>query len=110
MKASFGWIGIGIGLVIAGGSVGIVKLRNERPIVVINGEKITRAHFLAELEALQGAAVLRRMVQEKLVMQQAQKKGLMPTPAQVQAEIATMRERDPDIERQLRLSGKTPAD
>src|SRR6266849_3323267 len=110
MKAWFGWVGIGTGLVIAGASMGAVKLRNERPIVVINGEQISRSRFLAELEAQQGANVLRRMMQEKLVLQQAAKKGLMPTPAQIQAEIAEMRQADPDLERQLRLSGKTTAD
>lgn len=110
MKASFGWAGIGVGLLIAGGAVGVVKLRSERPIVVINGEKITRSRFLAELEATQGAGVLRRMIQEKLVLQAAQKQGLMPTPAQVQAELTRLRQAEPDLDRQLRLSGKTEAD
>jgi parvulin-like peptidyl-prolyl isomerase len=110
MKASFGWIGIAVGLGIAGASVGVVKLRNERPIVVINGEKISRGRFQAELEASQGASVLRRMIQEKLIMQQAAKKGLLPTPAQVQTEIANLREAQPDFDRQLRLGGKTPED
>jgi peptidyl-prolyl cis-trans isomerase C len=87
-----------------------MKLRNERPIVVINGEKISRSRFLVELEASQGANVLRHMMQEKLVMQQAAKKGLLPTPAQVQAEIANLREAEPDVDRQLRLSGKTKED
>src|SRR5437763_3380270 len=107
MKAWFGWIGLGVGVAIACASVGAVKLRNERPIVVINGEKISRTRFLAELEASQGANVLRHMIQEKLVMQQATKKGLLPTPAQVQTEIANLREAEPDVDRQLRLSGKT---
>jgi len=101
---------MGVGVAIAGASVGAVKLRNERPIVVINGEKISRSRFLAELEQAQGANVLRRMMQEKLVLQQAAKKGLMPTPAQIQAEVADLRQSDPDLERQLRLSGKTEAD
>jgi len=110
MKAWFGWVGIGMGLVIAGASVGVVKLRSERPIVVVNGEKIGRSRFLAELEASQGAGVLRRMIQEKLVMQAAEKKGLLPTPAQVLAEIDRMRQSEPDLDRQLRLSGKTQED
>src|SRR5438445_247141 len=110
MKAWFGWVGIGVGLAVAGASIGAVKLRNERPIVVINGEKISRSRFLAELEEAQGANILRRMIREKLVLQQAAKKGLMPRPAQVQAEITALRESDPDMERQLRLSGKTDAD
>lgn len=110
MKAWFGWVGIGMGLVIAGASVGVVKLRSERPIVVINGEQISRSRFLAELESTQGVGVLRRMIQEKLVMQAAEKKGLLPTPAQVQAEIARLRQAEPDLDRQLRLSGKTQED
>src|SRR4051812_20539731 len=107
MKLSFGWIGIGIGVAIAGASVGMVKLRNEKPIAVINGEKITRASFIAAMEKDQGAGVLRRLIQEKLVLQEAKKKGLLPTQAQVQAEIAQMRETEPDLDRQLKLRGKS---
>jgi parvulin-like peptidyl-prolyl isomerase len=98
---------MGIGLVIAGAAIGAMKLRNERPIVVINGEKISRSRFMTELEASQGASVLRHMIQEKLVMQEAARKGVLPSPAQVQAEIANLREAQPDFDRQLRLSGKT---
>jgi parvulin-like peptidyl-prolyl isomerase len=107
MKAWFGWIGLGLGVAVAGASVGALKLRNERAVVVVNGEKITRASFLTALEREQGAAILRRLVHEKLVLQSAKKKGLVPTSAQVQAEIARMRETEPDLERQLRLRGKT---
>lgn len=110
MKASFGWIGIALGLVIAGASVGVVKLRNTRPIVIVNGEKISRGQFMAELEMREGAGVLRHMLQEKLVMQAARKKGLLPTSAQIQAEINNLRDVDPDYQRQLRLSGKTQED
>jgi foldase protein PrsA len=107
MKSWFGWIGIGTGIIVAGASVAAFKLRTERPIVVINGEKISRGQFLAELEKSDGATVLRRMIQEQLVLQQAKKKGLMPTSQQINAEIDTMREGDPDLDRQLRLRGKT---
>src|SRR5690242_1114469 len=91
MKAWFGWIGIGIGVAIAGASAGALKLRNERPIVVVNGEKISRGQFIAEMEVTDGANVLRRMIREKLIRQAAAKKGLTPTPAQVQAEIANLK-------------------
>jgi foldase protein PrsA len=110
MKPWFGWVGIGLGVALAGGAVGVVKLRNEKPVVVINGEKITRASFLAQLEKEQGADVLRRMIQEKLVMQEAKKKNIWPTSEQVQKEIAQMRETEPDLDRQLRLRGKTAED
>src|SRR5262249_33965241 len=52
----------------------------------------------------------RRMIQEKLILQQAAKKGMLPTPAQIQAEVTDLRQSDPDLDRQLRLSGKTEAD
>lgn len=110
MKAWFGWVGLGVGVAIACASVGAVKLRNERPIVVINGEKISRSRFLAQLEEEQGANVLRRMIQEKLILQQATRKGVLPTPAQIQAEVADLRKSDPDLDRQLRINGKTEAD
>jgi foldase protein PrsA len=107
MKSWFGWVGLGLGVAVAGASFGVVKLRNEKPVVVINGEKITRAKFVAQLEKEQGANILRRMVQEKLVMQEAKKKNLLPTSQQVQAEITQMRETEPDLKRQLSLRGKT---
>jgi parvulin-like peptidyl-prolyl isomerase len=107
MKPWFGWVGLGVGLAIAGASVGAFKLRNEKPVVVVNGEKISRAKFVAELEKEQGAGILRRMIHEKLVMQEAKKKNLWPNSQQVQAEIAQMRETEPDLDRQLRLRGKT---
>src|SRR5262249_31214256 len=107
MKSWFGWVGIGTGIAIAGASVAVVKLRLDRPIAVVNGEKISRGLFVAEMEKSDGASVLRRMIQEKLVMQQAQKKGLMPTTQQINAEIEDMRQADPDLDRQLRLRGKT---
>jgi foldase protein PrsA len=110
MKISFGWIGIGVGLAVAVGAVGAVKLRNQRAIVVINGEKITRARFLNELERNYGGTVLRQMLQERLVLQQAKKKGVMPTSAEVQKEIADMREEEPDLDRQLRIHGKAVED
>src|SRR5689334_13517906 len=110
MKLSFGWIGIGIGVAIAGASVGAMKLRSEKPIAVVNGEKITRSNFIAAMEKEQGAGVLRRLIQEKLVLQTAKKKGLLPTTAQVQAEIGQMRETEPDLDRQLKLHGKTMED
>ena len=47
------------------------------------------------------------MIQEKLVLQEARKKGLLPTQAQVQAEIAQMKETEPDLDRQLKLRGKS---
>jgi parvulin-like peptidyl-prolyl isomerase len=107
MKLSFGWVGIVLGLIVAGGSVVAVKLRNERPVVIVNGEKISRAKFVAELEKEQGADVLRRLIQERLVLQAAKRKGVLPTPAQVKAELARLREADPDMDRQLRLRGKS---
>jgi foldase protein PrsA len=107
MKLSFGWVGIGLGVAIAGAAVGAVKLRNEKAVVVINGEKITRRDFITAMEKEAGAAVMRRLVHEKLVFQAAKKKGLMPTDADVKAEIARMREAEPDLDRQLRLRGKT---
>jgi peptidyl-prolyl cis-trans isomerase C len=90
--------------------VGAVKLRNARPIVVINGEKISRGVFMAELEKAHGATLLRRMMAEKLVLQEAKKKGVVPTPQQVQTEIAEMRQAEPDLDRQLRINGKTMED
>jgi foldase protein PrsA len=110
MKSWFGWIGIGAGIVVAVGAVGAIKLRNQRPIVVVNGEKITRARFLNELERNYGGAVLRQLLQEKLVLQQARKKGVLPTPQEIQAEIAEMRQEEPDLDRQLRIRGKEVGD
>jgi len=110
MRNWFGWVGLGLGLVIAIGAVAAVKLRGDRAVVVINGEKISRGIFVAELERQHGATVLRRMIHERLILQEAKKKNLMPTPAQVDKEIAEMREMEPDMDRQLRLNGKTIED
>lgn len=110
MKSWFGWVGLGLGLVVAIGAAGAVKLRSERAVVVINGEKIARGLFIAELERQHGATTLRRMIHERLVLQAAKQKGLIPTPAQIEKEIAEMREMEPDLDRQLRINGKTKED
>jgi parvulin-like peptidyl-prolyl isomerase len=110
MKSWFGWAGLGLGLVIAIGAAVTVKLRAERAVVIVNGEKIARGQFIAEMERQHGATVLRRMIQERLILQAAQKKGLVPTSAQIEKEIADMRELEPDMDRQLRINGKTMAD
>jgi parvulin-like peptidyl-prolyl isomerase len=107
MKISFGWVGIGLGVAIAGAGLAAVRLRADRPIVVINGEKITRGVFLAQLENEYGAPVLRKLIRERLVIQEAKKKNVLPSDAEIQTEINKMREVEPDLDRQLRLSGKT---
>jgi parvulin-like peptidyl-prolyl isomerase len=110
MKISFGWVGIGLGIAIAGAGLAAVRLRADRPIVVINGETISRGVFLAKLENEYGAPVLRKLMRERLVYQEAKKRNMLPSDAEVKAEIDKMREVEPDLERQLRLGGKTMND
>jgi foldase protein PrsA len=110
MRNGFGWVGLGLGLVVAIGAVGAVKVRGDRAVVIVNGEKISRGAFIAELERQHGATVLRRMLHERLILQEAKKRHLTPTPAQIEKEIAEMREIEPDMDRQLRINGKTLED
>jgi foldase protein PrsA len=86
---------------------------SSKPVAFVNGQKITQEQFTEQLEAMAGGQVLEDMINRRLLEEEAQRLGLTPTDAQVDAEIARSKQAFGDeayFLAALRASGHTIED
>lgn len=106
------WLLILIGIM-AGMMIGALIMRQraraQEIIVSVNGTNIKNQAFFHRLQITEGVPTMRKMVEENLQLQFAQKKGLMPTDAQVEAEYVKISQK-PGFEQFLASSGQTVED
>ncbi len=80
------WVAVAF---IAGGTLGGYLIREKdrtsETIVAVNGERITRDQLFDEMQIQYGPATMHKLVVQKLELQFAAKRGLLPTDEQVQA-------------------------
>ncbi|MCH7903989.1 MAG: peptidyl-prolyl cis-trans isomerase [Armatimonadetes bacterium] len=98
----------------------------ERVVATVNGEPITGRIYYARMEVLPGVGqigpgnsfvpivpgylTLQRIIDEMLLVQLAEERGVAPTEAEIDAEIELRMEEDPDVIAQLLALGFTEAD
>lgn len=64
----------------------------DKPVAFVNGEKITEEEFVEELEREAGPVVLGQMITRRIAEVAAERQGLAPTEADVDAEIARLKQ------------------
>ncbi|HZP80906.1 MAG TPA: peptidyl-prolyl cis-trans isomerase [Chthonomonadaceae bacterium] len=106
-------VGVGLLLALAGYGVGafITHRRDQASavIVTVNGTPITQEAFFHRLEIAAGTSVMSQMVAEELKLQFAQKMGVFPTEAEVEARYAEGSKK-PDFAENLKKSHQTLED
>lgn len=83
--------------------------RYDRAVLAVNGSVVTREQFLRRLEQVAGAQVARQLVGDELQLQFAEKNGLLPTDAEVQARYDQLR-KDRDFAASMSAIGLTRDD
>ncbi len=73
-------------------------------VALVNGEKITEAQVVAELKARYGYAVREELITALVVEQEAKKKGITVTPAEVEA---AYQQTEKEVMARARLTGQT---
>ncbi len=100
-------------LFLAGLGIGILVMRqrahSQTIVVSVNGTTITRDDLFNQMQDTVGAQTVHKMIQNILQLQFAQKKGLAPTDADVEAEYAKMSKR-PNFAQAMAQSGILPGD
>lgn len=76
-------------------------------VAVVNGEKITEAQVVAELKARYGYAIREELITALVVEQEAKKKGITVTPAEVEA---AYQQTEKEVTARARLTGQTFTD
>ena len=101
------------GMFLLGLVIGVVvmrqRARSQTIIVSVNGATITRDSLFGQMQDAVGAQTMRKMVQNDLQLQFAQKKGLAPTDAEVDAEYAKISKR-PNFLQAMAQSGISEGD
>lgn len=101
-----------IGLLAVGGMVGFLAGQShgqEQAVLTLNDAPVTATQFQRRMASAVGVATLQQLTKEELQLQFAQKNGVLPTDAQVNAQYEELR-KQPDFEKKLLAALKTPED
>jgi parvulin-like peptidyl-prolyl isomerase len=114
------WLGLVGGLLMA--TVGMAQIDTSRTVVVINGEEIKGGEYYHRMEYLSGVGkpmnggvaefppgflTIEQLITERLVLQLAKAKGVLPTDPEVQNEIKIRLEDNPKLLEDWLNSGRT---
>lgn len=83
---------------------------SQRPLASINGETITRNDLENEMRRLHGVETLRRIIIEKAVLAEAERRKLMPSDEEIDREMDLVEQRDPEIFQRLAMRRLTEED
>ncbi|HLV80979.1 MAG TPA: peptidyl-prolyl cis-trans isomerase [Chthonomonadaceae bacterium] len=107
---TFAWVLLAL---IAGMAIGAIAMRQHNKawdvVAAVNGTVIHKDDFFRRLQIANGPVVLHQMVGEELQLQFAQKKGLAPTDAEVEAAFTRM-SRQPNFAQRLQATNQTVED
>lgn len=78
-----------------------------KAVVVVNGDKITKAELQSEAEKVAGEEVLRKLVAEKIILQAAKKEGVYPSKEEIEKELEFRQRENPTLLEQLKKQGLT---
>lgn len=84
-------------LSLAGNALLYMRYSTSRPLVTVGNEVITRKQYQDRLEQQSGQDVLSKMVFDKLVTQAAARDGVTPTEQEVNAQLADIQRRSPQV-------------
>ena len=73
------------------------RYSTSRPIATFNGESVTKKDYQDALELESGKPVLNKLVYAKLVEQAAKREGVTATPAEVDARLAELQRKSPQM-------------
>ena len=106
------WL-VAAGMFLVGLLIGVLvmkqRLHSATIVVSVNGDNITRDDLFNQMQDTVGAQTVHKLVQNKLQLQFAQKKNLLPTDAEVNAEYVKMSQR-PNFLAALAQSGIPESD
>ena len=90
-----GALGVTVALSLTGNALLYQRYSNNRPLVKVGGETITRKAYQDAVDYQTQGAILKKMVFASLVTQSAKRDGVLPTDADVSGRIADLQRRNP---------------
>lgn len=106
-------------------ALSMAQIDSNRTIAVINGEEIKAAEYYRRMEFLSGVGkqvgnsfaefppgflTIEQMITERLVLQLAKERGVLPTAAEVEAEVKLVETDEPTVMANWLASGQTRAE
>lgn len=98
-------------ILVAGLLIGAYAVSQALIVATVNGQPISRLSYIKEMESQTGERTLDNLITQELIVQQADKEGVVVEEQEVEGEIETVRatltEQGQDLEQLLELQGMT---
>jgi len=89
-KYSLYVLGILVFFIIA--DFGVQYLNNDYSVAVVNGQRVTERKYYDRLDQGYGSTVVAQLIEEELIMQEAEKQGITVTDEEIEADLADITE------------------
>lgn len=86
------------------------RFNTRKPVITVGSQPISRFEYEAATEKASGMPVLKKIVYSDLVLQAAKKAGVMPTKAEVDARLADLEAKSPQVSQQVAANPDTVTD